>query len=111
MPTTLEFLQSILPPEGNGLYCSVEIDDGKPRQLFFETRAQLAKSVLAADRRMEGTHGAVYHGCATYSRRSRTKDAVQSLSSLWLDIDAGPGKPYADAQAAVVALAAFVASC
>jgi hypothetical protein len=109
MPTTLDFLRAILPASGD--YCAVVIDNerGIKRQLFYHTVEALAVGVLKLDQELGDTHGAVYHGCAAYSRRSRTKDAVRALSALWLDVDAGPGKPYADQAAAIAAVQRFVA--
>jgi hypothetical protein len=109
MPTTLDFLRAILPAKG--VYCAVVVDQTRSfkRQIFYPTVEALAEGVLKLDQKLGDTRAAVYHGCAAYSRRSRTKDAVRSLSALWLDVDAGPGKPYADQAAAIAAVQHFVA--
>jgi hypothetical protein len=40
--------------------------------------------------------------------KGRTKEDVVALRSVWLDLDCGPGKPYANTKAAMQALGAFV---
>ena len=106
MPTTLEFLRAILPEEG--LYCAVEIGDGRPKQSFFQSVEELSEYTLSVDRKL-GAVGAVYHGCASYlSNAGRSKLNVRGLRALWLDVDAGDGKPYADLEGAITALGGFL---
>jgi hypothetical protein len=100
---TAEFLSKMLPAAG--LVCAAEIGpDKKVRQTFGESREITAQVLRTIDRR--GANA--YHGCATYlTKGSRKADNVAAVRSFWLDIDAGPGKPYPDARAAVEALGAF----
>src|SRR5271167_2904354 len=87
MPTLREFLAAILPPDG--LYCRVAIVDVAARQKFHKTIEALAADIEVCDRELEGTKGAVYHGCASYSARQRNGKHVRLVRSLWLDIEFG----------------------
>ena len=106
MPTTLEFLQAILPPTGQ--YCAVTIVNGHAKQHFFSTIENLAEGVRLADKQLEGTNGAIYHGCSSYSGASRSQQSVELIKSFWLDIDTGDGKPYSDLETAISRLRDFV---
>ena len=106
MPTTEAFLHAILPR--SGLKCAVVIKDGRPRQFFFETTQALAAAITRFDAELHGTNGAVYHGCASYTGQGRRKADVHLVSALWLDLDAGPGKPYPDMGTALAALQQFI---
>lgn len=107
MPTTREFLEAILPQEGRK--CAVVIDNGQPRQLFYETAAGLSEAVLRLDAGCSD-RGAVYHGCAGYAPGGkRAKSAVVALQSFWLDIDCGAGRAYAGQAEALNALREFIA--
>src|SRR5262249_27850231 len=62
-----------------------------------------------------------YHACAAYKvarydqrstppaqrRYGRTKQNARCAKAFWLDIDAGPGKPYSDSKTAAGAVAEF----
>ena len=73
-------------------------------QWFFQDIDQLAKSLLLADQ--QGY--TVYHACASFTdNQSRKQANVDKVKSLWLDIDAGKGKPYADAREAGGAVIQF----
>ena len=105
MPTTLEFLEAILPQEGRK--CAVVIDNGRPRQYFYADIESLASAVEQLDSSCS-VRGAVYHGCAGYTGVGRTKRDVVAVRALWLDIDCGAGHAYADQPAAIDALRSFV---
>lgn len=106
---TLAFLQCVLPAEG--YYCAVIFDTAhpkpgidKPRHQFFRTVEELTDAVLAADKQGR----TVFHACAAFKDATRRTGAnARALRSLFLDVDAGSGKPYQDAQQAVEAVAAF----
>lgn len=106
MPTTLEFLQAILPPTGQ--YCATVIVNKQAKQFFYSSVEELADNVIQFDKRLEGTDGAVYHACASYFEQRRTQGSVERLRAFWLDIDTGPGKPHADLEAAITELKKFV---
>jgi hypothetical protein len=49
----------------------------------------------------------VYHACASFAEKSRKAEHALCAQSLWCDVDAGPGKPYATPQEAAVAAYEF----
>jgi hypothetical protein len=117
MTTALEFLKRILPAEG--YKCATVINDKARWNTFFATIDELHKFIGQQD----ALGRTVYHACAVYatpqsdpkgtprSQRTlgRTKPNALGARSFWLDVDAGDGKPYADATAAAVAVHDFVA--
>lgn len=93
MDVTVSFLDLILPE--SGLRCGF-VQQTKSNY-FFNTNQELAAFLLRADAAGYTT----YHACATYrSTESRKGENVAAVASLWSDVDAGPGKPYADANEA-----------
>lgn len=89
-PELVAFLRAILPSEG---WYSAFILPAK-RHIFTKTVEELAHVILEADAQGH----TVYHACASYKEpTNRTKSNVRAVRSLWLDVDAGRGKPYADA--------------
>lgn len=118
---TAAFLRCVLPAEG--FYVAVIFDTPHPRpgidlprQIVCETIDELTRVLLAND----AAGRTVYHACASFKdprgavdprngrRRLRSHANVARVKSLWLDVDAGPDKPYADAQDAARAVADFV---
>lgn len=101
---TIAFLRCVLPDEG--YYCAVVLDP-RPRQYFFSTIEELADAILWHD----GQGRTVYHACASFKTADNRQGANARYSrSLWIDIDCGVGKPYADAQAGYEALGKFCAN-
>lgn len=115
MSATLDFLRLILPE--SGYYCAVTIVNNQWRHKFFDDIEAMSQYILKEDARGRE----VYHACGAYTEgvmdphdtpkhlrtRGRTHTNVRALRSLWLDIDCGEGKPYAnqlDAYNAVEAL-------
>src|SRR5215469_12319237 len=101
METTLAFLDLILPDEG---WRCAFVQTTK-HHAFFKTNAELAEFMLRCDAEWH----TVYHACATFREQHRGQKYVAAISALWQDVDAGPGKPYADANAAAAAVAAICA--
>jgi len=98
MDATRTFLDLILPDEG--LRCAF-IQQQK-QNYFFNTNEELAAFLLAWDAAGYTT----YHACSSYrDTSSRKQTNVHSVASLWVDVDAGVGKPYQDADAAILAVA------
>jgi hypothetical protein len=99
---TLDFLKLVLPDKGQ--YCWVTIKNKKAKQGFVPTIEALAQKLLEED--AKGTD--VYFACASYLQPTkRTHENACAVKAFWLDIDAGPGKPYADADIAIDALDEF----
>ena len=98
----LDFLKLVLPGQGN--YCWVTIKDKKAKQGFVPTIEELERKLLEEDAKGIDT----YFACASYLQpTNRKSDNVCAVKAFWLDIDAGPGKSYTDADAAVTALDEF----
>lgn len=100
------FLETILP--ANGRYCAVAIDDkskGIKRQVFTNTIEELVELVESFDTAGLGS----FFALANYGEQDRRlADNAQSMRSLFIDVDCGEGKPYADPTAAASALRAFI---
>ena len=109
---TNAFLKCVLPAEG--FYCAVVFMVANPvpgidfpRQYFFETVDELADTLLFHD--AQGR--TVYHACASYINprlpKPRTQANAKAARALWLEADAGPGKPHATAAEAAHATLTF----
>lgn len=104
-PTTVEFLRQLLPD--TGFKVAAVFTGSKVKHHFFEDVETLAALLLSEDNRGK----TVYHACASYvTKASRKQDNVAAVKALWLDIDAGEGKPYENAEAAYTALTRFTAT-
>jgi Domain of unknown function (DUF927) len=100
MPSTLDFLQAVLPSEG--WYCGFILPTKK--HVWCETIEELSNVLSEQD----ALGHQVYHGCASYSEpTTRAKSNVLRVRSLWLDVDAGPTKPYSNAVDAWKAVETF----
>jgi hypothetical protein len=103
--TNGEFLARILPRDG--WKCVAVFRGEQRRHQFTKDFAALENIIANQDIFPENV---VYHGCASYkTNESRLASNVEQLKSLWMDIDAGPKKPYATQEEARAALAQFVA--
>lgn len=96
------FLETILPTTGT--YCVVGIHNGRVRQRFVETPAD----VDAAATQLDSAGVDAYFALATFNEHSRKAEHAQSMRAFFVDIDCGEGKPYVDAPAGAQALAEFV---
>lgn len=118
---TTAFLDLIQPSEG--WRCLFVLPD--KRHYWFQNTATMAEAALELDAQGK----AVFHGCATFNdpgpdnwvpnpkkpgkkkrnwdNDKRKQNNVTGLKAFWLDIDTGPGKPYADPSEAYRALEAW----
>ncbi len=106
-----DFLGLALPPDGEGFRCAVAIRGKKIKsQKFYPTNAALEAALREIDQ--QGAADA-YFACSTFKdpaiNQPRSQRNVQSVKSFWLDVDAGQGKPYTDADAALASLKDFLA--
>jgi hypothetical protein len=119
---TQQFLELILPATGIKFIATpIEIDGRKVwKHIPCETFEQAQATIHGLVKRELN----VYHACASYKqpfiqfeelnqwgkpkRKYRVADNVQRLRSLWLDIDAGEDKAYADQDEALEALEKFL---
>lgn len=99
----LEAFFALVHP-GAGWRCLFTLPDR--RHYWFDNDVDLARAALHLD--AKGL--AVFHSCAVFSEKSRKQASVIGLQCLWMDIDAGTGKPYASAGAAYQALKLWLAT-
>jgi len=106
-----------LPQEGPYAAFIVEKDSERNRVVFASTIPELWQTIKAPD--IAGH--TVYHGCAGVKearydprgtppgqrRYGRMRRNIRAARALWFEVDAGPGKPYADWKAAARAVAEF----
>lgn len=99
-----EFLDAVLPEKG--AYCVVGIHNSKVRQLFVDTKGEIAER--AADLVERGVNA--YFAVASFSEGSkkRTQENAAWMKSFWLDLDCGPGKDYPSQEDALKALPDFI---
>lgn len=104
----LEFLAAVLP--SSGLYCVAEFTTPKKEHVFVNT---LDEVITAAD--MFAVVGSekkdAYFALANFKEAGkRTADNAKSLKALFIDIDIGAGKDYANRQDAIAAYEKFMES-
>jgi hypothetical protein len=111
----VEFLSSILPESGNYICAWGAIDSYLSRTSgrmklgpFQHDHCSSIEELAAAMRRNDVFGRQVYHALATFKQpKIRQQPNVALLRALWLEIDAGDGKPYPDWLAAQEAVLAF----
>lgn len=102
MSTPLDFLNLILPSAG--LRAAFVIDGEKHWNKFFATNDLLAEYISQQD----NLGRTVYHGCSTFDGAGkRSARHAAAVRSFWLDVDAGPNKPYATQVFAAHAVLSF----
>lgn len=103
---TYEFFSTILPPEGNGYYCVVELSKHKEHR-FVDTIEELIDTATEFDDSGKETYFAV----ATY-KEATNRTALNSayLRSFFADIDVGEEKEYKDTASALAELQRFCGS-
>jgi len=114
--TAIQFLRLILP--GRGFYAAMIVNSAKQKyNRFASTIPELWEIIKLADEAGQ----TAYHACARFKearhdpkdtpramrRYGRTKRNAEGAKTLWADIDAGLGKPYADWRDAAKAVAKF----
>jgi hypothetical protein len=104
---TLDFLRRILPSSGFYASCVVNAGDGA-RHGFTTDIERLADAVVQLSQRGNNT----YYAVASFidKTKGRRQANVHSIKSLFLDVDCGPEKPFADWKAGLQALATFVSA-
>lgn len=99
-----QFFDAILPSAGLRVM-AIPYPTGGYKHVFHDTNEALANALAYVD----GKGQTVYYGVASFqTANSREQTNVEAVRSFWLDLDAGEGKPYANAKEAAVALLAFV---
>jgi hypothetical protein len=111
-----QFLWLILPDRGPYIVW-INSSNGRKYNHFASTIEELWEVIKAADR----AGYTAYHACASFKEAKRDprgtprsqrefgrkKQNARGAKSFWLDVDAGPDKPYADSESAAQAVALF----
>lgn len=101
---TLEFLQRILPTSGFYAFFATG-KDRIPHQKLYGSIEELAEACLDYDKR--GVNA--YYGISSYQTiHNRTQENIHATKVIPVDVDCGPGKPYATQAEAAQALLKFV---
>ena len=96
------FLESVLPSQGT--YCVVSIQGGVVKQTFVQSHEE----VESIGQGIDDAGSNAYFALASFSNKSRKAESASYLRSIFIDIDCGPGKPYAEVFDAAQALRAFI---
>lgn len=100
------FLETVLPTEGR--YCAVAIDDKRKqikRQVFVDGLAALERQTQEFDSQGFGS----FFALATFDDAgTRKAENARFLRSVFIDMDVGPNKPYAEIFDAAQALRRFL---
>ena len=101
---TLTFLQRVLPSKG--FYATIVINNGSaPQQAFFDTVEELATSCERSDRFGNNT----YYAMSSFATRTnRKQNNVLQTKTLFIDVDCGPDKPFANQKEGLAALLDFL---
>lgn len=101
---SIEFLTAVLPPKGP--YCAVSISpSGRVTQTFHDTVEALNERAAEIS---ASKHNAYFALSSFRTTESRKAVNAAYTRSFFLDLDCGPGKPWPDQAAAMLALRAFV---
>lgn len=101
----IDFLSAVLPPHGNGFYCTAEFTSRKKEHIFVETLQELADAGAKLDRSGRDA----YFALSTYATGdSRTAANAVNIRSLFADLDVGDsGTKYSDIKSAVAGIGAW----
>jgi Domain of unknown function (DUF927) len=103
--TPAAFVAAVLPPQGYGHYCVVELSSKKKTHAFVDTLDE----VVAQAQVFDGQHFNTYFALATYENtESREAKNAQWLKSFYVDIDCGEGHVYSSLDEGVSALVSFI---
>lgn len=100
---TAEFFGRILPE--CGYYVATVINTDRRAQKSYDTIEALANAVV----RIDIAGGNVYHAMSSFTEAgNRKQDNVSKTKALFIDVDCGEGKPYADQREGAKALKKFL---
>ena len=101
--TSQDFLATVLPSSGK--YCTVEISTAKKEHVFVDSIDELYDAAMAFDAKGYNT----FFALASFTAPERKAEHASKIKSLFLDIDCGEGKDYANKTEAATALDKFLA--
>lgn len=100
---TIEFLGRVLP--GEGYYVATVINPDRRAQKSYETIDELAAAAI----RIDIAGGNVYYALSSFVEAGTRKQVhVRQTKALFIDVDCGEGKPFADQREGAKALKAFL---
>lgn len=100
---TIEFLGRVLPDEG--YYVATVINPDRRAQKSYDTLDAIANAVI----RIDIAGGNVYYALSSFHEAGNRKQAnVKKTKALFIDIDCGEEKPFADQREGAKALKAFL---
>ncbi len=103
--TPAAFVAAVLPPQGYGHYCVVELSSKKKTHAFVDT----LDAVVAQAQAFDEQHFNTYVAMATYENTdSREAQNARWVKSFYVDIDCGEGHVYGTPKDGAVALSEFV---
>jgi hypothetical protein len=100
--TSQEFLATVLPT--SGVYCTAELSTAKKEHVFVNTVDELYNAAMVFDGKKQNA----FYALATFDKNNRTADNAVKIRSLFLDIDCGTKKDYANKAEAAEALNTFL---
>jgi hypothetical protein len=89
---TEQFFARILPSEGNYALAVFNPRSKAPKHHWFDSLADMADAALTMS--AEGKN--VYHAMGAFTGNKRKAVECRALKSFFIDVDCGPGKPFAD---------------
>jgi DNA primase len=101
----LEFLAAVLP--SSGVYCAAEFTTPKKEHVFTDN----LQGILDAGQKFVDTNRDAYFALSTFKEvGSRTADNARLVKALYMDLDLGGEKAYANKKEAVAAFEEFMSS-
>jgi hypothetical protein len=109
MISTKDFLALVLPTLGEGeSYCTVGIkDDGENKDVRQRFVGSIDEICQHADEFVAGTYNGFFALAKYGDEKRRTNANVIALQSFFIDLDCGPGKPFATLADGMAALKQF----
>jgi hypothetical protein len=99
-----DFFSAVLPPQGYGYYCVVELTTRHKEHVYVES----IDEVIDAACRFDSLGYDTYFALSTFDKRgSRTANNARYVRTLYADLDCGPNKAFATSRDAASGLAAF----
>lgn len=104
-----DFLALVLPPlEADEYYCTVGIkENGENKDINQRFVTSIDEICQHADEFVAGTYNAFFAMAKYGTEKRRTTKNALALKSFYIDLDCGPGKPFADITHGMLALKDF----
>lgn len=102
-----EFFRLVLAPTGHVCIMGLMSDSSQPPKQSFHVSVEEAEDTINA---LSNAGREVYFACATFKDPTGKRSAknAEGYKSFYMDIDCGPGKPYENQKAGMLALQQFL---